>query len=652
MYDFFFGSENTIINIQDMHADYATQRNIADILNYLVQNYNIGTIWLEGAWGLVDINWLRQEPDPTLRRTLAHRLLKDGRISGAEYFKVNNTNADIRFKGVEDETVYVENFELLRQMLENEADNRQLISFIQGRLSQLIRTTYSIQNRRLHRLQQRHKRGRVSDRRYYAALERLARRSDVPFFNFRYIARYNYIIRSARRINYRKLQKELNTAREWLRNNISYSQYRQLSALAQNHPTEYIKRINLYLLNSGKSDKFPSIRNYIALLNIKNSFNYRFFFIQEDFLSHELLYRNARRQRERDLIFLNHFTPRLLNMLTGKLTSEEHVFVMNNFVRYSILLENYIPVEYINWLRAQFDVAARFYENNLERNNLFLSNALGGAYITPVSATGARYTVAFNNRFGITLTDMLQAAGTPADILISGGFHSQGMKDLMNINAVNYAIVMPRPQGFNAARAEYLFKRDFHTKKSLFQNAYQILLTSAVFNLPWENPLEVIFTNFLNASLLDELSAHINGENFYNTLNEYLQRILQTKNITQDARIINLERRGERAFTATVIVDGEITQFEIADIESDVITGNGAPSGRFVETPNRIPRHSIFRRVINMVIMLLTMGIVGTGITTAPAGQKKPENEENPYTRYFPSFARPVTMYIWPIEAV
>ncbi|MBQ3835122.1 MAG: hypothetical protein II816_06375 [Elusimicrobia bacterium] len=104
--DIYVGSDKTIINIQDLHADESTQKNIVSILEYLTANYNVGTIYLEGAVKELNFDWLKVIKDEKLRNNVAQKLLSDGKITGAEFFGLYYQKEKVKFYGLADEKVY------------------------------------------------------------------------------------------------------------------------------------------------------------------------------------------------------------------------------------------------------------------------------------------------------------------------------------------------------------------------------------------------------------------------------------------------------------------------------------------------------------------------------------------------------------------
>ena len=111
--DMYVLGNKTVINIQDLHADEQTQKNIVSVLDFLVNNYNVQNIYFEGAIGTLDFGWLNSIKDEKLKKDIANKLLSEGKITGAEYFGFFNKKKNLAFKGLEEQKIYKENFNLL-----------------------------------------------------------------------------------------------------------------------------------------------------------------------------------------------------------------------------------------------------------------------------------------------------------------------------------------------------------------------------------------------------------------------------------------------------------------------------------------------------------------------------------------------------------
>ena len=77
-----------IIHIQDAHCNYEAQKNMSGLLKYLVNEYGLKLIMVEGGSGDVSLSSLRGYADKNTRIEVAERYLKEGKISGEEYLDI------------------------------------------------------------------------------------------------------------------------------------------------------------------------------------------------------------------------------------------------------------------------------------------------------------------------------------------------------------------------------------------------------------------------------------------------------------------------------------------------------------------------------------------------------------------------------------
>jgi hypothetical protein len=95
-----------IIHIQDRHADEVAQLNIASIIDVMESNYDISLLCLEGAVDWLDTSFYDNIPDTEAKRITSRFYVKEGLFTGAEYYKITNKDKNILAFGVEDKDLY------------------------------------------------------------------------------------------------------------------------------------------------------------------------------------------------------------------------------------------------------------------------------------------------------------------------------------------------------------------------------------------------------------------------------------------------------------------------------------------------------------------------------------------------------------------
>ncbi|HPS36742.1 MAG TPA: hypothetical protein PLL75_03315, partial [Candidatus Omnitrophota bacterium] len=144
-----------ILHIQNAHANYGAQEKIKQLLQYLERTYAIRTIFVEGASEDLNPDYLKMFPDRERNLKLADFLAKQGELTGAELFileenekrdgggrmeegvKTGSSPSAIRHPisrvtpkahGIENAALYRQNYEALKKVFGNEATvNRYLL---------------------------------------------------------------------------------------------------------------------------------------------------------------------------------------------------------------------------------------------------------------------------------------------------------------------------------------------------------------------------------------------------------------------------------------------------------------------------------------------------------------------------------------------
>ncbi|MBU9888272.1 MAG: glycogen/starch/alpha-glucan phosphorylase [Candidatus Omnitrophica bacterium] len=109
-----------LIHIQEAHANYDAQRNIRDLLKHLAEHYGVRLVLLEGAGNQLNPDLFRFFPDePVLQQTANDKLMRAGLLTGAETFLIDEGNASkAEGWGVERADLYAKNREDFKQVYE------------------------------------------------------------------------------------------------------------------------------------------------------------------------------------------------------------------------------------------------------------------------------------------------------------------------------------------------------------------------------------------------------------------------------------------------------------------------------------------------------------------------------------------------------
>ena len=99
-----------VIHIQDAHAVYDAQKNIRGIVAYLQREFGLSLVALEGAVGELDPVLFRTFPGEKVKEAVFDRLMEKGELSGADAAAILNREWS-HFVGIEEKDLYLENRE-------------------------------------------------------------------------------------------------------------------------------------------------------------------------------------------------------------------------------------------------------------------------------------------------------------------------------------------------------------------------------------------------------------------------------------------------------------------------------------------------------------------------------------------------------------
>lgn len=111
-----------IVHIQDLHCNYDAQMSIYNIINELLDKYHVGLVAIEGSVGRLETSPYAKRLNDDIKELNIKYMLKAGRIDGAGYAHMMR-HGDFVFLGVDDESLHKNNVAAYVKSLEAEADN-------------------------------------------------------------------------------------------------------------------------------------------------------------------------------------------------------------------------------------------------------------------------------------------------------------------------------------------------------------------------------------------------------------------------------------------------------------------------------------------------------------------------------------------------
>lgn len=621
--DMYVLGNRTVINIQDLHSDENTQKNIISILEFLTDNYDVKNIYFEGAIGNLDFAWLNSIKDNSLKKTIAEKLLSEGKITGAEYFGLFNEKQNISFVGLEEEKIYKENFVILEKMYENRKLITEKIENISDILKSAGEKVYNYKLSVLNDLVDDYNNKEISQAQYYSYLFKLLKMNSISTSDFVTVNEFLNTEKVFSDLNLTKLEKEVLQINNELKKSLPYEKYSKLQKTFTNYPNMYYNELAKYVSNNDLQKKYGEFIKFTNFIKQKNSLDVMNLLREEKSLSDTLYDNIAKTVIEKDLVFLNSYTNGLQLFFTNRLPSLEYEYIKNNFDRYCILLENYVSNTDITEIKQWYKTVEKFYSNNEKRNFSFLESMLKKR----ISEEDFVNSLVVKNSDRKSFEEILYSVKQPVDIMITGGYHSQGLKSLMAKMNINYAVIMPNVRLANTKSSEEKFYKDYLKQYSVLSNTYQKFIRSSVMNTQWNDPVKVITGTFFDYTVLQELSNNLKNPEEVTEILQIIQQhfadILKQKSININAKVTNIESVGDKSFVITVSENNKERFFYISeDVSGEIKNKKDVPAiEREIETATEQPKTKTSKnkllkrlaRFMTFIFVLPLMAVMGGG---------------------------------------
>lgn len=131
-----------VVHIQDAHGIEEAQKNLAAMMGVLQSEHVVNLVGLEGASGAFSVEPLRQIASPVVTEAVADFFLKKGLIAGPEFAGLSLPQSPV-FYGAENSELYTANIQALKDAFKSKSVVLGALSQLNQRAAQLKKTVFS-----------------------------------------------------------------------------------------------------------------------------------------------------------------------------------------------------------------------------------------------------------------------------------------------------------------------------------------------------------------------------------------------------------------------------------------------------------------------------------------------------------------------------
>lgn len=407
-------ADNEILLIQDLHCHYEVQIKVAGLLKNLSDTNRLGKIYIEGSSKDIHSSFIKNLPD-YIKNPLAESFLKQGKISGAEYFFLT-TEKEVSLYGLEDEKLYSDNGLRLEYVLSSEREVSEIIKTMSSELKKLQKKSMSKESMRLFNLARRYNTNKISQDKYYSRLIQHAQSLEINIDAYPRVKKLSAV---PKKFNYKKVNKELASFMQQAKEILPYNAYNNLiknnnilDALSQT-AEEY--DINL--------SKYGELKKYISFHEAHFEIDVLKLYQDENNLLNEIFVKSANPE-DFEITVLSLSFEKFKNYAVNKATDDDFRYINDFGLEYFEKLWNkYADRELLNSLMPHLAVYKNYHETNDKRNEAFAQRV---------------------------------NAGPETTVVITGGFHTEELKKMLSDRNFAVRVLTPRiNEGIDKAEEKY-----------------------------------------------------------------------------------------------------------------------------------------------------------------------------------------------------
>jgi hypothetical protein len=434
----FFSGTNSgiVVHIQDLHCNYDAQLSIYNILNELMGKYRIGLVAIEGCVGRLETSPYAKQPNDSIKESTAKYMLKAGRIDGAGYAHMMR-HGDFLFLGADDEALHQDNVDAYVKSLEAEADNVRFYDNIKSILDSIKAKAYTSALKEFDEKISAYKDETLDFSQYVLYLDGLYRERGYDPDAYPVFMKLVLVVEKESGIDFLKVDDERAQCIEKLSQTLEPRPLSELLDKSLHFKTGALspRLIYNYLSDMAAGQKsvdlkndYPQLALYIDYINLYSDIDNTALFKEiaalENAVKESLFTDDAQRKIDR----MYHNLLILRDMFSLKVT-------VNDIQYYRANRKEFVPAYIINFITdiakrysvlyeldpAFRDIAARlpdmerFYNIAEERDAVLVKNTV----------------------------DAMKNNNADIAVLISGGFHTDGITKLLKERGISYIVVTP-----------------------------------------------------------------------------------------------------------------------------------------------------------------------------------------------------------------
>lgn len=429
----FQGKDNRlVIHIQDAHTDGKAQENIAAILDKLLLNYNINSIWIEGGSGVIDTSLFASFPVEKTKEVLSKLYMNEGFVSGPEYFSINSKKF-VHLFGAEDMQLYLDNVKAFKDVWADRQTVKTAIDGMREGLQALKNEVYPAELKAIDAKKTAFEKGEITFTAYCEFLKEACEKQGIDTKRFTDFNQLFVMFAVEKGIDFDKIEPERIALIEQLADKLNREKLTQLTQNSLLFRVGRMTPVNFYgalkaMADGEKIALGKNLEAYVAYLNASKTVD------------------RVKANRDREML-----EDELYAKLCGTAEAKRVCVLSKEFLVMEKLLSLRLSRRDLDfYLKNKKACAPTTIEGGLKeemQKGGLDAGAMKASLLTPaVDMAGKFYDIAVkrDDQLVKNLLDGMNAAGKDKAILVSGGFHTEGIKRILREKGISYVVILPK----------------------------------------------------------------------------------------------------------------------------------------------------------------------------------------------------------------
>jgi len=429
--------QGLIVHIQDRHADETAQLNIASIIDVMEENYDIDLLCLEGASDKLDTSFYDNIPDTKAKEITSRFYVHEGLFTGAEYYKILNKDKEISAFGVEDKNLYFKHAAAYKKHNANTKEIGSYLKALERGLNTLKTHIFSRPLKAIDNKKQAYKIKQIELGEFVAYITKEAVKKDIQLSAYPNLKVFSQAMSAEKEIDFEKAESQRDRLVKRLSNILKDD---ALSTLLKNSLDFKLNKISASAYYEYVEDIADFNKDSINKTSYKQLFAYIDYIKLSDKVDNIILFDEieAALKDIKTLCYANN---------TEKLFDDYIRYIELSIDLYDLKLTEKNMNE-LSALKKTVNMAQVVSFINKQNNIYNISSNL----VTPPANNEAfkdaldYYELALKRDIALISNTLRRMAvsGKDSSVLVAGGFHTQGIVNILKQLDISYIVVCPK----------------------------------------------------------------------------------------------------------------------------------------------------------------------------------------------------------------